>query len=170
MLQPTISIEEVVDTLQKWACADPDALRKIFEARVPCNYHLAQTEIPKAALMDSAGSPSAHVSALDLLNALFGIGADSMGAIAMNFSKGGEEPRLAGFSLRDAARAELEEAVPVKVASDPIERAELQQTRERASAMALDSNCTCMPEWIDLCRAADRLDAMLARHEHEGEP
>ncbi len=168
MLSRSISIEDVVETLKQWARFDPDAIRKVFETRVPCNEFLKEAGIPTAALMSGGGFPEFHIGVIDLINALFGKGNDSLGAIAMDFERVGGEPRLSGFHLRAAAKAELYQAVPVEAPSAPIGRTELQHIRRRAGLVATSDKCTCMPEWIDLIRAADRLDAMLARDEHEG--
>jgi hypothetical protein len=77
------TVEQAVRILNEALVADPEAVNNLFQHRVPCNGELAAHKtIQVAGDGDTVGRGGTDVSALGIINGIFGVDGSSWGAIA----------------------------------------------------------------------------------------
>ena len=81
-MKESITVQEAVDLLNEALVRDPKAISSLFDgARVPCNASLAAHH---SVLVDSGDTPgSLTVGPLGIINGMFGLDHNGLGAITM---------------------------------------------------------------------------------------
>lgn len=86
----SITLEEVIDRLNGALELDPSAMKRLVEARVPCNQGLADHPTIQVQSIREDGQTVFRVGVLGLLNGLFGVDSENWGAIEVQFDEDGE--------------------------------------------------------------------------------
>lgn len=83
-LKASVTVKETVDLLNELLGLDHDAIHALINCRVPCNNNIAEHKTVQVSQYPEDKSPK--VGLLGILNGLFGIREDGMGAICMELN------------------------------------------------------------------------------------
>lgn len=83
MIKEVVDINDVVALLNDAYSLDPDAINELINTRVKCNLNMANH--PTIQVMGNKEQTEFKVGIIGILNGIFGIADDGMGAIASNY-------------------------------------------------------------------------------------
>lgn len=85
-MKTQVTLQEVVNLLRALNRRDPEAVHALIETRVPCNQLLADHPTVQVMEQFAEGQPQYVVGLLGVLNGLFGMDENGMGAIIANIA------------------------------------------------------------------------------------
>jgi hypothetical protein len=86
-LKASVTVRETVDLLNELLGLDHDAIHTLINSRVPCNNNIAEHKTVQVS--QYPGDKSPKVGILGILNGLFGVREDGMGAICIEIDLSG---------------------------------------------------------------------------------
>ena len=85
MYRESITIEDALEVLNRATKADPQAMRELVAARMPCNAALRDDPTIQ---VSGSGSDDAEVGLLGIINGMFGIDEDGWGPLGAVMNNG----------------------------------------------------------------------------------